>query len=62
MSLGIYDVDGRLVRSLADGEVAPGRYEARLAAGTLPAGIYYARLASGVERDASRVVKVILTE
>lgn len=62
MSLGIYDVDGRLVRLLCDGDVAPGRYKARLASGTLPAGIYFFRLASGVGRNAARVVKVVLTE
>ncbi|MBM3332990.1 hypothetical protein FJY68_14290, partial [candidate division WOR-3 bacterium] len=44
MSLGIYDVNGRLVRSLSEGDVAPGRYEARLPSGSLPAGIYFLRL------------------
>jgi hypothetical protein len=44
MSLGIYDADGRLVRSLSDGSVATGRYEVKLPPGTLPAGIYFLRL------------------
>ena len=44
MSLGIYDVDGRLIRSLSEGDVAPGRYEVRLPSGALPAGIYFYRL------------------
>jgi len=43
-SLGVYDAGGRLVKSLAQGDVAPGRYEARLPAGALRAGIYFIRL------------------
>jgi hypothetical protein len=43
-ALGIYDASGRLVRSLSDGEVSPGRYEARIPSGVLPAGIYFLRL------------------
>jgi len=61
MSLGIYDVDGRLVRSLADGDLAPGRYEAKMPHGTLPAGIYFVRLApSAVGRKPSAVTKVVI--
>jgi len=59
MSVGLYDAGGRLVRSLADGVVAPGRYEAMSAAGTLPAGIYFCTLESD-ERRLSR--KVVLAE
>jgi len=44
MSLGVYDAGGRLVRTLREGDVAPGRYEAKLSAGVLPAGIYFLRL------------------
>jgi hypothetical protein len=43
-ALGIYDAGGRLVRSLSEGDVAPGRYEVRLPSGALPAGIYFLRL------------------
>jgi hypothetical protein len=43
-ALGIYDAGGRLVRSLSEGEVSPGRYETRIPAGVLPAGIYFLRL------------------
>ena len=62
VSVGVCDAGGRLVRSLADGCLAPGRHEARLTSGSVPAGIYFVRLASGVGREASRVVKVVLTE
>jgi hypothetical protein len=44
MSLGIYDVGGRLVRSLSEGAVAPGRYETRIPSGVLTAGVYFVRL------------------
>jgi hypothetical protein len=62
VSVGAYDVDGRLVRALPGGDIAPGRYEARLARRELPAGIYFVRLTSGARRDASCVVKVVLSE
>jgi hypothetical protein len=58
-ALGIYDVGGRLVRSLSEGSVAPGRYEARIASGLLPAGIYFCTLAAENKRFSR---KVILTE
>jgi hypothetical protein len=44
VSVGVYDADGRLVRSLSEGELPPGRYEARLPSGIFPAGIYFLRL------------------
>ena len=56
MSLGIYDVGGRLVRSLANGEVPPGRYEARTPSGVLPAGVYFCTLDNGVHRLSRKVV------
>jgi len=56
MSLGVYDAGGRLVRSLAQGDVAPGRYEARLPAGALPAGIYFIRLETPGFRSVKKAV------
>jgi len=44
LRVGIYDAGGRLVRSLSEGAVAPGRHEAKFPSGTLPAGIYFLRL------------------
>jgi hypothetical protein len=58
-ALGIYDAGGRMVRSLADGEVPAGRYEARLPSSTLPAGVYFCTLANGARRISR---KVVLTE
>jgi len=62
MSLGVYDAGGRLVRSLADGEAPPGRYEATLPSGTLAAGVYFVRLEpSAVSRQPLVVNKVVVT-
>jgi hypothetical protein len=58
-AIGIYDAGGRMVRSLTDGEAAPGRYEARLRSGTLPAGVHFCTLTNGAKRISR---KVILTE
>jgi len=50
------------VRSLGDGDVAPGRYEVRLPSGALPAGIYFVRLEpSAVSRQPLAVTKVVVT-
>jgi len=56
VSVAVYDASGRLVRLLADGDVAPGRYEAALGRGTLPAGVYFCTLASGEKRISRKVV------
>ncbi len=54
--IGIYDAGGRLVRSLCEGEVAPGRYEARVPSGVLPAGIYFLRLETPGFRSVKKAV------
>jgi hypothetical protein len=56
VSVGIYDVDGRLVRSLSGGSVAPGRYAAELPSGALPAGIYFYRLDTPGFRSVKKAV------
>jgi len=56
VSVGVYDVDGRLVRSLREGDAAPGRYEARFPSGALPAGIYFLRLDAPGFQDTKKVV------
>jgi hypothetical protein len=56
VSLGIYDAGGRLVRSLSDGQVSPGRYEVKLPSGTLPAGIYFLRLDTPGFRSVKKAV------
>jgi hypothetical protein len=56
VSLGIYDAGGRLVRSLCEGAVAPGRYETRIHSGVLPAGIYFLRLDTPGFRSVKKAV------
>jgi hypothetical protein len=58
-ALCIYDAGGRLVRSLTEGDVPPGRYEARLSSGALPAGVYFCTLRAEGKRFSR---KFILTE
>jgi hypothetical protein len=55
-ALGIYDAGGRLVRSLSEGDVSPGRYEVKLPSGVLPAGIYFLRLDTPGFRDVKKAV------
>jgi len=62
VSLGIYDAGGRLVRSLSEGAVAPGRYEVRIPSGVLPVGVYFVRLEPWVvSRQPLAVTKVVVT-
>jgi hypothetical protein len=59
VSVGVYDAGGRLVRSLSEGDAAPGRYETKLRSGILPAGVYFCTLANGAHRISR---KIVLTE
>jgi hypothetical protein len=61
VSVGVYDAGGRLVRSLRDGDVAPGRYETKLSSGTLPAGVYFVRLEPSAVSRQPLAVKVVVT-
>jgi hypothetical protein len=59
--LGVYDVQGRCVREIADAKRAPGQYAAtwdgRNAAGAeLPSGIYFVRLEVAGQVTAQKVV------
>ncbi len=42
-----YDILGRLVETLVDGERQPGHYEVTFNASRLPSGIYFYRLQAG---------------
>ena len=44
VELGVYDLGGRLVRTLASGVQAPGRHEYAFGRGTLAAGVYFCTL------------------
>lgn len=57
VSLGVYDVAGRAIATLAEGEHAPGRHAVRLDASAMRPGLYFVRLAApGVERTQRCVV------
>lgn len=61
--VGVYDVSGRHVRTLADGALAAGvhdrRWDGRDAKGALaPAGLYFVRLEAAGERRTTRVVRL----
>jgi hypothetical protein len=63
VSLAIYDVSGARVRTLADGVLAPGRYErawdGKDEAGHLAAsGVYFARLTAGLDEANRKIVLV----
>jgi hypothetical protein len=56
--LVVYDVLGREVAVLVDGEVEAGRHEAVLDGGALPAGVYVVRMEAGGAVQARRVTRV----
>ena len=56
VSVGVYDAGGRLVRSLSEGNVSPGRYKVKLPSDVLPAGIYFLRLDTPGFRSVKKAV------
>jgi len=62
--LRIYDVGGRLVRTLVDGVVPAGRghsfhWDGRAdSGGPVGAGVYFTRLEAGSRREAGRIVRI----
>ena len=53
--LGVYDLLGREVARLVDGDVAGGRHEAVLDARALASGVYVVRLVAGADVQTQRV-------
>ena len=47
IELSIYDVEGKLVATLVNGEVPAGQYTSEFFTGSLPSGVYYCRLRAG---------------
>jgi flagellar hook assembly protein FlgD len=63
VSVRVYDVTGRVVRTLFEGERGPGQYEARWdgsdeAGAVAKSGIYFARLEARGRRLTQRIVTV----
>jgi hypothetical protein len=58
VSLKIYDVLGREVATLVDGEKKPGVYEMTFTASRLSSGVYYYRLSAGSYTEVKRMMVV----
>jgi len=57
VDLRIYDVTGRMVRTMAQGKMSAGEHELRLEAGALPSGVYFVKVEAG---KAAKVAKFAL--
>lgn len=55
VSIIIYDVSGREVRTLVDEEVEPGFHQTLLHATGLPSGVYFVRMVSGRFTDTRKI-------
>ena len=56
VTLTVYDILGRLVTTLVDGEKAPGSYTATFDGSKLPSGVYFYRLQAGSFTQTRRMV------
>jgi hypothetical protein len=56
VTLTLYDVNGREVRTLADAEYEPGSYSVTLDAKGLPSGVYFYRMTSGRFQESRKLV------
>ena len=56
VTLKIYDIIGREVRTLVQRRMEPGRYEARFDAHLLPSGIYFYQIEMGAFRDVKKMI------
>jgi YD repeat-containing protein len=55
-TLRLFDVSGRLVRTVFDRVYPPGEYEARVSLSDMPAGVYFYRLEAPAFRASRRLV------
>jgi len=55
VSIVIYDVTGRIIRTLVDEDIEPGRHKAVLHATGLPSGVYFARMVAGAFTDTRKI-------
>jgi len=56
VTIRIYDVAGREVRTLVDRDMEPGRYEGTLDAAGLAGGVYFARMTAGDYTETRKLV------
>jgi len=57
VTIKVYDVSGREVRTLVDADMEPGRYSETLNAAGLAGGVYFARMTAG---DFTETMKLVL--
>ena len=58
ISLKVYDINGRLVKVLADGEKKSGEYEAEFNGAAYSSGVYFYRLTAGNFRETRKMLLV----
>ena len=56
VTLVIYDILGRQVAQLVNGERTPGRYQATFNPGGLPSGVYFYKLQAGAYHDTKKLL------
>ncbi len=58
VSLKVFDVQGRLVRTVVDETMSPGRYSAQIHTRGLPSGVYLYRMQAGVYENTQKFMVV----
>jgi hypothetical protein len=56
VTIKVYDVSGREVRTLVDTDMEPGRYQETLDAAGLAGGVYFARMTAGDYTETKKLV------
>jgi hypothetical protein len=56
VSIQVFDVTGRLVATLVDGQVAAGRHQVRFDAGSLSSGVYIVRMQTSAFVESRKIV------
>lgn len=56
VTIKVYDVSGREIRTLVDEEMQPGRYQETLDAAGLAGGVYFARMTAGDYTETKKLV------
>jgi hypothetical protein len=56
VTISIFDIQGRKVADLIDGNQAAGQYTLTWDAGAFPSGVYFARLESGNQSQCRKIV------
>ncbi len=56
INLSVFDVNGKLIKTLVNGELSQGRYETQWNASDYPSGIYFCKLSSDGYSDSMRMI------